>query len=120
MNDERSIKSGFFSGDAKQRNNDLMKYIETLHPDSISKLSKPDTDDALQVMEQNISGLLGHIPPGAFNVEITTDRENLGRLLASAMMGGYFLRNAEQRFAFEQSLESVMSGSEADGDATES
>ena len=121
MNDEqRSLKSGFFVNDAKQRDNELMKYIQTLHPDSVSKLSKPDTDDALQVMEQNISGLLGHIPPGAFNVEITTDRENLGRLLASAMMGGYFLRNAEQRFAFEQSLASVMGRDAASNDAEQS
>ncbi len=109
MNDERVSKSGFFVGEARQRDNELMKYIQTLHSDAVSQLSKPDTDDALQLMEQNISGLLGHIPQGGFNVEITTDRENLGRLLASAMMGGYFLRNAEQRFAFEQSLESMMS-----------
>ncbi len=109
VNDERVSKSGFFVGEARQRDNELMKYIQTLHSDAVSQLSKPDTDDALQLMEQNISGLLGHIPQGGFNVEITTDRENLGRLLASAMMGGYFLRNAEQRFAFEQSLESMMS-----------
>jgi hypothetical protein len=109
VNDERVSKSGFFVSEARQRDNELMKYIQTLHSDAVSQLSKPDTDDALQLMEQNISGLLGHIPQGGFNVEITTDRENLGRLLASAMMGGYFLRNAEQRFAFEQSLESIMS-----------
>lgn len=108
MNNERSSQSGFFVGSTQQRDNELMRYIQTLHSDAVSQLSKPDTDDALQLMEHNISGLLGHIPQGAFNVEITTDRENLGRLLASAMMGGYFLRNAEQRFAFEQSLQSTM------------
>jgi len=28
----------------------------------------------------------------------------LGRLMASAMMSGYFLRNAEQRMTFERAL----------------
>ncbi|MEL6816865.1 MAG: DUF760 domain-containing protein, partial [Cyanobacteria bacterium J06598_3] len=39
-----------------------------------------------------------------FDVTVTTNRENLGRLLASAMMSGYFLRGAEQRLAFEEQL----------------
>ncbi|WP_208346214.1 DUF760 domain-containing protein, partial [Aetokthonos hydrillicola] len=34
-----------------------------------------------------------------------TNRENLGRLLASAMISGYFLRNAEQRMNFEMALQ---------------
>ena len=47
-----------------------------------------------------------------FDVEITTNRENLGRLLASAMMSGYFLRGAEQRMTFEDSLMSADSAPE--------
>ncbi len=104
MNDERQIQSGFLGGGSNQGSNQLLQYIQNLHPDTVGKLSRPDTHEVLHLMEQNITGLLGHIPQGAFNVEITTDRENLGRLLASAMMGGYFLRNAEQRFAFEKTL----------------
>jgi hypothetical protein len=57
-----------------------------------------------QIIERNITGLLGNMPQEDFEVEINTNRENLGRLLASAMMSGYFLRNAEQRMGFEQSL----------------
>jgi hypothetical protein len=50
-----------------------------------------------------------------FEVTITTNRENLGRLLASAMMSGYFLRNAEQRMTFEKSLQSSnLSASDAE------
>lgn len=60
-------------------------------------------------MEQNIVGLLGHLPPERFGVTVTTDREQLGRLLASAMISGYFLRNAEQRLQFEQSLQQFTS-----------
>lgn len=55
-------------------------------------------------MERNIVGMLGNLPSEHFDVTISTSRENLGRLLASAMMGGYFLRNAEQRMTFEKSL----------------
>jgi hypothetical protein len=58
-------------------------------------------------MERNIVGLLGTLPPEHFGVTITTNRENLGRLLASAMVSGYFLRNAEQRMVFEKSLQST-------------
>jgi hypothetical protein len=49
-------------------------------------------------------GMLGTLPSEHFGVMINTNRENLGRLLASAMMSGYFLRNAEQRMDFEKSL----------------
>jgi hypothetical protein len=55
----------------------------------------------LQVMERHVVAMLGHLPSEHFDISITTSRENLGRLMASAMMNGYFLRAAEQRMAFE-------------------
>jgi hypothetical protein len=58
-------------------------------------------------MERNIIGLLGNLPPDNFGVTISTNRDHLGRLLASAMMSGYFLRNAEQRLDFEKSLQGL-------------
>ena len=81
----------------------LWQYVQSLNPEVIAQLSKPSTS-AVQVMERNIVGMLGTLPPQHFDVTITTNREHLGRLLASAMMSGYFLRNAEQRMGFEQSL----------------
>jgi len=68
------------------------------------RLSRPTSPDVLQAMEQNIIGLLGSLPPEHSEVTITTSREHLGQLLASAMIGGYFLHNAEQRLWLEQSL----------------
>jgi hypothetical protein len=56
-------------------------------------------------MERNIAGLLGHLPGNQFEIAVTTSKENLGRLLASAMTSGYFLRNAEIRHSIEKSLE---------------
>lgn len=94
-----------FGGDADS--NLLWQYVQSMSPEAIAQLSKPASGEVFQVMERNIVGLLGNLPPDHFGVTITTNRENLGRLLASAMMSGYFLRNAEQRMTFEKSLQGV-------------
>jgi Protein of unknown function (DUF760) len=52
----------------------------------------------------NLIGMLGHLPSQAFDVNITTSREVLGQLMASAMSYGYFLYTAEQRMALERSF----------------
>ncbi len=82
----------------------LWQYVQSMSPDTVSHLSKPNSQEVFQVMERNIIGLLGNLPSEQFNVSVTTSRENLGKLLASAMISGYFLRNAEQRMTFENSL----------------
>lgn len=55
-------------------------------------------------MERTITEILGNLPSGQFGMTITTSREHLSQLLASAMINGYFLHNVEQRVAFEKSL----------------
>jgi Protein of unknown function (DUF760) len=82
----------------------LMQYVQALQPEIAHKLARPDSQEVIQAIEQNVISLLGGLPNDAFDVSITTSREALGQLLASAMINGYFLRNAEQRFAIEQSL----------------
>ncbi|NEO84188.1 MAG: DUF760 domain-containing protein [Spirulina sp. SIO3F2] len=91
--------------------NPLWQYVQNLSPEIIEQLSKPQSSDVFGVMERNIIGLLGTLPNDHFDVSITTNREHLGRLLASAIMSGYFLRNAEQRMQFENSLQGVISES---------
>jgi hypothetical protein len=86
------------------RVNSLMQYVHSMSPDTIAQLSNPASPEVQQMMEHNVIALLGGLPSQHFDVEITTNRENLGRLLASAMMSGYFLRGAEQRMAFERSV----------------
>jgi hypothetical protein len=95
-----------FFGSESEGGNMLWQYVQSLNPDAIAQLSKPSMQ-AVQVMERNIVGMLGGLPPEHFGVTITTNRENLGRLLASAMMSGYFLHSAEQRMEFEKSLQVV-------------
>lgn len=93
-----------FFGDVAESGNQFWHYVQSLSPDAISQLSRPASPEVFQVMERNIIGLLGGLPSEHFDITVTTSRENLGRLLASAMMSGYFLRNAEQRMALEKSL----------------
>ncbi|NEO84896.1 MAG: DUF760 domain-containing protein [Spirulina sp. SIO3F2] len=87
--------------DAAVNQNPLLQYLQTLGTEQTLHLSQP-SPDALQVMEQQVVGTLGHLPNEQFEVNITTSREQLGRLLASAMVSGYFLHKAEQRLTLEQ------------------
>jgi hypothetical protein len=101
-----NLSNDFFNHQPNREPNaaNLMQYVQALQPETIAKLSRPSSSEVAQVMEHNIVSLLGGLPSEAFDVTITTSREALGQLLASAMMSGYFLRNAEQRFAIEKSL----------------
>ncbi|MGB3510441.1 MAG: DUF760 domain-containing protein [Microcoleaceae cyanobacterium] len=83
----------------------LWQYVQSLNQETVSQLSKPDPEVA-QIMEQNLKGMLGHLPPENFDFVITTSRENLGQLLAAAMMSGYFLNKARQRMELEKSFHS--------------
>jgi hypothetical protein len=106
VNDTPKQISGMFGGNGEQ-GSQLLQYLQEMSPETIAKLSKPESSEVFQVMERNIVGLLGGLPSEQFDITVTTSREQLGRLLASAMMSGYFLRNAEQRLAFERSLEAT-------------
>jgi hypothetical protein len=100
--------SEFFEGDSTATTGEhLWQYIQSMSPETMRQLSKPVSPEILQVMERNIVGMLGSLPSGQFDMVVTTSRENLGRLVASAMINGYFLRNAEQRLALEQYLDTV-------------
>lgn len=103
MNKSSNRNPEFFSEESETANL-LWQYVQSMSPETVAQLSKPTSSEVFQVMERNIVGLLGNLPPEHFGVTITTSRENFGRLLASAMMSGYFLRNAEQRMTFEKSL----------------
>ena len=97
-----------FCGDRLSGSNGLWQYVKSMPPETIAQLSQPDPDVA-QLMEHNLLQILGGLPSGHFDVTITTSRENLGRLLASAMMNGYFLNKAKQRMEFEKSVANIYS-----------
>jgi hypothetical protein len=84
--------------------NHLLNYLQHQSPDVLSRVAKSASPEIQQIISQNVQGLVGMLPAGDFNVQITTDRENLAGLLASAMMTGYFLRQMEQRMELEETL----------------
>ncbi len=109
MNNSSAHHESEFFGGNLEKTNSLWQYMHSMSPDMAEQLSKPSSSEVFQVMERNIVGMLGGLPSEQFDVTVTTSREHLGRLLASAMLNGYFLRNAEQRMNFERSLQSIES-----------
>ena len=101
-NTPENMPSAF--GESIATDNSLLKYVQAMSPETIAQLSRPVSQEVMQTMEHNIVSILGELPSQDFDVAITTSRESLGRLLASAMMSGYFLRGAEQRLSFENSV----------------
>ncbi|MFH7026464.1 MAG: DUF760 domain-containing protein [Heteroscytonema crispum UTEX LB 1556] len=93
------------SGSQASSKNLLWQYVQSMNPETVVQLSQPSSDEVLQSIERSIVSMLGSLPDEEFDVTITTSRESLGKLLASAMINGYFLRNVEQRLEFEQSLQ---------------
>ena len=110
MSNKSNRVSEFFNSES-ETSNLLWQYVKSLSPETVNQLSKPNSTEVLQVMERNIIGLLGNLPSEQFGITISTSRENLGRLLASAMISGYFLRNAEQRMGFDVVMQTTESNS---------
>jgi hypothetical protein len=95
----------FLKADAEDSpSNLLLKYLQDQSPEILARVAKSASPEIKQIISQNVQGLVGVMPSEAFNVQITTDRENLAGLLASAMMTGYFLRQMEQRMELEVGL----------------
>ncbi|MBW4690746.1 MAG: DUF760 domain-containing protein [Lyngbya sp. HA4199-MV5] len=102
--------ANFLGADVEEHeSNELLKYLQHQPPEIIAQVAKLVTPDVKQIISHNVQGLLGMLPSEAFNVKITTDRDNLAGLLASAMMTGYFLRQMEQRMEMEDLLDGSFS-----------
>jgi hypothetical protein len=84
--------------------NQLLKYLQHQSPEVLERVARSVSPEIKQIISQNVQGLVGVLPTEDFGIQITTDRENLAGLLASAMMTGYFLRRMEQRMELETSL----------------
>ena len=95
----------FLESESSDRDgNDLMEYLRQQHPEVLSRVAHSATPEVRQIISQNVQGLVGMLPSGDFNVKVTTDKENLAHLLASAMMTGYFLCQMEKRMGLEENL----------------
>lgn len=88
---------------ASSERKSLWQYIQSLDSSTLDRLSQPSVEVA-RIMESNLVEMLGNLPPEDFDVTITTSRTNLGQLLASAMVKGYFFHKAEQMMELEKRL----------------
>jgi hypothetical protein len=86
------------------QDNNLMQYLRQQHPEVLARIAQSASPEVKQIISQNVQGLVGMLPSGDFNVKVTTDRDNLANLLASAMMTGYFLSQIEKRMDMEELL----------------
>lgn len=101
--------SFFDSHDENEQVNQLLQYMQHQPPEVLAMVAKSVSPEIKQIISQNVQGLVGVLPTESFNVQVTTDRENLAGLLASAMMTGYFLRRMEQRMELEDNAASAVS-----------
>tara|TARA_Y100001970_G_C14052390_1_gene759678 strand:- start:312 stop:659 length:348 start_codon:yes stop_codon:yes gene_type:complete len=87
-----------------QEINALIQYLQEQSPDVLQRVAKSASSDIQDIIRHNVQGLLGMLPGEQFDVKVTSSRDNIASLLASAMMTGYFLRQMEQRKELEESL----------------
>lgn len=100
-----NFDSDFFNSEpSEQTVNSLLQYLQQQHPETLARIAQSASPEIKQIISHNVRGLVGMLPSGDFNIQITTDRENLASLLASAMMTGYFLCQMERRKGLEESL----------------
>jgi 23S rRNA G2069 N7-methylase RlmK/C1962 C5-methylase RlmI len=97
----------FASEPEEQDTNTLIQYLQQQHPETLARIAQSASPDVKEIITQNVQGLVGMLPNEDFNVQITTDRENLANLLASAMMTGYFLSQMEQRKDLDSALSQI-------------
>ena len=84
--------------------NALIQYLQEQPADVLQRVAKSASPEIQDIIRHNVQGLLGMLPGEQFEVKVTSSKDNLANLLASAMMTGYFLRQMEQRKELEQTL----------------
>ncbi|MEB3883263.1 DUF760 domain-containing protein [Lyngbya sp. CCY1209] len=97
------------SNDQETSENPLLSYLQHQHPDVLAHVAQSASPEIKEIISRNVQGLVGVLPSDDFDVQITTNRENLAGLLASAMMTGYFLRQMEQRMHLEENISGTAS-----------
>ena len=98
--------------DDREPSNALLEYLQQQSPEVLERVAKSASPEVQEIVSQNVRGLLGFLPPEQFQVQISTDSDRLARLLASAMMTGYFLHQMEQRMHLEEKISTPRKPSE--------
>lgn len=87
-----------------QRRQRLNRYIQSQSAEDMARLAADISPEIKQLVAANVQALLGYLPPQDFHTSISTSKENLQNLLASAMLTGYFMHAMEQRLGMEALL----------------
>lgn len=90
--------------DTSVNNNSLLTYLKNQSPETLEQVAKHVSPEIRQVINHNIQGLVGMLPPSQFQVSVTTNHENLANLIGSAMMTGYFLSQMETRMKLDSAF----------------
>ncbi|NMG57644.1 DUF760 domain-containing protein [Geitlerinema sp. P-1104] len=93
--------------ESEEVSNQLLAYLQHQSPDILARVAKSASPEIKDIISRNVQGLIGVLPSEEFNVQISTDRENMAGMLASAMMTGYFLRQMEQRMELDHQASQV-------------
>ncbi|XP_021749531.1 uncharacterized protein LOC110715276 [Chenopodium quinoa] len=88
----------------------MLKRIEPL---DTSDISKGVSESAKDSMKQTISTMLGLLPSDQFSVSVRVSKVPLHHLLASSIITGYTLWNAEYRISLMRNFELSMDSSES-------
>lgn len=120
MNFDPDSTELFGSSAEEMQANELLKYLQHQSPEVLARVARSVSPEIKDIISQNVQGLVGMLPSEAFNMKITTDRDNLAGLLASAMMTGYFLRRMEQRMELEVSVADAFGSFRDSGDEASS
>jgi hypothetical protein len=91
--------------DTTVNNNPLLTYLKNQSPETLEQVAKHVSPEIRQIINHNIQGLVGMLPPNQFQVSVTTNHENLANLIGSAMMTGYFLSQMETRMKLDSAFE---------------
>lgn len=94
----------FSQMEEEEAGNQLLAYLQHQSPDILARVAKSASPEIRDIISRNVQGLVGVLPAEGFNVQISTDRENMAGMLASAMMTGYFLRQMEQRMELDRQI----------------
>lgn len=83
----------------------IANMLKRIEPLDTSVISKGVSDSAKDSMKQTISTMLGLLPSDQFSVTVRVSKRPLDRLLASSIITGYTLWNAEYRISLMRNFD---------------
>ena len=90
--------------------NEIFKAVGQYSIDRMDDLQKKVSEDAQEAMKRTMMGMFGSLPTMAYDVQITTDKEGVSKVMLASLSNGYLLRNAEVRMLLNDSLQGMMFG----------